>query len=66
MYLYNLLQVPGDASSEEIKKAYKREALKAHSDKGGSDELFIELKMPAISSETYLYDRFMMLTASKV
>ena len=37
---YDLLQVKKDADEGEIKKAYKKASLKAHPDKGGTDELF--------------------------
>eukprot|EP00629_Pelagomonadales_sp_RCC1024_P014317 CAMPEP_0119273290 /NCGR_PEP_ID=MMETSP1329-20130426/9976_1 /TAXON_ID=114041 /ORGANISM="Genus nov. species nov., Strain RCC1024" /LENGTH=50 /DNA_ID=CAMNT_0007273479 /DNA_START=120 /DNA_END=268 /DNA_ORIENTATION=+ len=35
-----VLNVTGHATEEEIRKAYKRAALKAHPDKGGSAEAF--------------------------
>lgn len=35
---YQTLDVPRDATSEDIKRAYRRKASKAHPDKGGSDE----------------------------
>eukprot|EP00438_Fugacium_kawagutii_P013859 Skav234043 [mRNA] locus=scaffold461:156231:157481:- [translate_table: standard] len=38
--LYNLLQAQPDASTDEIKTAFKRRALEVHPDKGGSKEAF--------------------------
>ena len=40
MSFYKLLEVHSDASSEEIRKAFKRVALKYHPDKGGDVEIF--------------------------
>lgn len=40
MSLYDDLGVSQDASERDIKKAYKRQAAKAHPDKGGSEEEF--------------------------
>ena len=40
---YELLGCQPDASAEEIRKAYKRAALKCHPDKGGRAEDFQEL-----------------------
>ncbi|KAF8321237.1 DnaJ-domain-containing protein [Clavulina sp. PMI_390] len=40
---YDLLGVPVNATSDEIKKAYRRLAIKNHPDKGGSEELFKEI-----------------------
>lgn len=37
---YDVLGVMKDAGDGEIKKAYKKAALMAHPDKGGSDEMF--------------------------
>jgi curved DNA-binding protein CbpA len=37
---YDVLDVKKDATDGEIKKAYKKAALMAHPDKGGTDELF--------------------------
>jgi DnaJ-class molecular chaperone len=38
--LYNLLGVSPTASSDEIRSAYKKAALKEHPDKGGNEETF--------------------------
>ena len=43
--LYELLGVPKTASTDEIKRAFKKKALKAHPDKGGDLELFKELNL---------------------
>ncbi|CEH15947.1 Molecular chaperone (DnaJ superfamily) [Ceraceosorus bombacis] len=37
---YKILGVPKDASSADIKKAYRKESLKHHPDKGGDEEKF--------------------------
>ena len=37
---YDVLGVMKDAGDADIKKAYKKAALQAHPDKGGSDEMF--------------------------
>ena len=37
---YDILGVMKDADDNTIKKAFKKAALKAHPDKGGSDVLF--------------------------
>ncbi|KAF8335414.1 X-domain of DnaJ-containing-domain-containing protein [Cantharellus anzutake] len=42
---YDLLGVPINATDEEIKKAYRRQAIKNHPDKGGSEEVFKEIAM---------------------
>jgi len=41
--LYELLNVPKDATQNEIKKAYRKIAMKAHPDKGGDVEKFKEI-----------------------
>lgn len=41
---YEILEVEKDASKEEIKKAFREKVLKAHPDRGGTKEEFVELK----------------------
>ena len=36
---YDILEVKKDADSKDIKRAFKKAALQAHPDKGGTDEL---------------------------
>ncbi|KAI6028293.1 hypothetical protein F5J12DRAFT_804378 [Pisolithus orientalis] len=40
---YDLLEVPVDASESDLKKAYRKKALRLHPDKGGDPELFKEV-----------------------
>ncbi|TFY76691.1 hypothetical protein EWM64_g7321 [Hericium alpestre] len=40
---YDLLDVPEDASDSDLKKAYRKKALRLHPDKGGDPELFKEV-----------------------
>jgi DnaJ family protein A protein 2 len=42
--LYQLLQIPRTASLDDIKRAWKRAALKEHPDKGGSNERFQQIQ----------------------
>ena len=42
---YELIGVPQTASQNEIKKAFRKLALKAHPDKGGDPELFKEISV---------------------
>ena len=37
---YDILDLKKDCDSKDIKKAFKKAALSAHPDKGGTDELF--------------------------
>lgn len=41
--LYELLEISKEATSQEIKKAYRKIAMKAHPDKGGDVEKFKEI-----------------------
>jgi len=40
---YDLLEVPHDAGESDLKKAYRKKALRLHPDKGGDPELFKEV-----------------------
>ena len=40
MEYYELLDVRGDASDIELKKAYRKAAVRNHPDKGGDEETF--------------------------
>lgn len=42
---YELIGVPKTASQDEIKKAFRKLALKAHPDKGGDPEKFKEISV---------------------
>ena len=49
MTYYELLGISRDADADQLKKAYKKAALKHHPDKGGDEETFKEV---AIAFET--------------
>jgi len=40
---YEVLEVPKDASTEDVRKAYRRKAKSAHPDVGGTDQAMAEL-----------------------
>lgn len=62
MSLYDILEVPRDAPVSEIKKAYKKLAMKHHPDKGGDPERFKKISeaYSILSDETKRrnYDQF--------
>ena len=45
LYLYDILNIDENASKAEIKDAYRRLAQKHHPDKGGDEEVFVEIKV---------------------
>lgn len=58
---YDLLGVKPEASDDEIKKAYRKSALKHHPDKGGDPELFKDLthayEVLSDSNKRSIYDQ---------
>eukprot|EP00928_Gymnodinium_smaydae_P089734 TRINITY_DN73645_c0_g1_i1.p1 TRINITY_DN73645_c0_g1~~TRINITY_DN73645_c0_g1_i1.p1 ORF type:complete len:455 (-),score=49.25 TRINITY_DN73645_c0_g1_i1:30-1367(-) len=60
--LYDLSEVSPNASAEEIKKQYKKQALKHHPDRGGSTQKFQELtaayEVLSDDKKRELYDRY--------
>ncbi|CAD7922480.1 unnamed protein product [Amoebophrya sp. A25] len=65
MNYYELLGVGWDCSADDLKKAYKRAALKHHPDKGGDAETFKEVSIAYETlndeSKRLLYDRSLRL-----
>jgi DnaJ family protein A protein 2 len=59
---YDILGVAKNATADEIKKAFRRKALKEHPDKGGDPEKFKELAMAhevlSNPEKRELYDRY--------
>ncbi|KAG8996028.1 Type I HSP40 co-chaperone [Tulasnella sp. JGI-2019a] len=60
--LYDLLEVPQDASESDLKKAYRKKALRLHPDKGGDPEKFKEVthayEVLSDNHKRSIYDRF--------
>ncbi|GGI09255.1 molecular chaperone DnaJ [Egicoccus halophilus] len=60
--LYDLLDVPRDASAEDIKRAYRRQARQHHPDAGGDEETFKQLthayQVLSDPQKRARYDRF--------
>lgn len=60
--MYKILEVSKTATTDEIKKAFRKKALKEHPDKGGDPEKFkdISLAYEALSDpeKRKLYDKY--------
>lgn len=60
--LYDILEVSTTASMSEIKRAYRKQALKHHPDKGGNEETFKKLnaayEVLSDSQKKEMYDRY--------
>jgi len=58
---YDLLEVPPNADDAELKKAYRKKALRLHPDKGGDPELFKEVthayEVLSDAQKRSIYDR---------
>lgn len=58
---YDLLDASPDASDADLKKAYRKKALRLHPDKGGDPELFKEVthayEVLSDSQKRHIYDR---------
>ncbi|XP_062028982.1 chaperone protein dnaJ A6-like [Rosa rugosa] len=58
---YDILEVPKNSSQDDLKKAYRRAAMKHHPDKGGDVEKFKELghayKVLSDPQQRVIYDR---------
>ena len=59
---YNLLGISKDASSSQIKKGYRKMAMKEHPDKGGDEEKFKEIaqayEVLSDPEKRELYDKY--------
>jgi DnaJ family protein B protein 4 len=60
--LYQKLSIPKSSTPEQVKKAYRKAALKHHPDKGGDEETFKEIcgayEVLSDPEKRELYDRF--------
>lgn len=60
--LYEILEVPQNATADDIKKSYRKKAVKLHPDKGGDPEKFKELtaayEVLSNPEKRELYDKY--------